>query len=504
MEKSYLLGFDAGTYESKGTLCDIRGNVVATAFAPHLLKVPKPGYAEHDPMGDWWMDFKKIVKELLEKSGVKAEEIAGVGISTVMAGITPVDENCEPLRNAILYGIDSRSQKQVQDLKNEIGEDVMMEKCGAVVDQESFGPKIRWIHDNEPEIFKKTRHFTIASGFLTARLTGEYYVDRYSASAALPMYDTRNCCWNEELTPYVCSVDQLPRVAGTTDVIGRITREAALETGLAEGTPVITGTTDAGAEAVSVGVTEPGDMMLMYGSTMFVVYVSPVRNDTTGLSITPYTISGNYALYCGMATTGSLTRWIRDQFGRDLLAAEEAGGESAYAALAKEAAQIPAGSDGLIVLPYFLGERMPIQDPNAKGVIFGLNLRHTRGHIMKAAYEGMGYGLDQNLSLLRKAGLHLDHVVSVGGGTKAPQWLQTISDVCGIRQTVPEITIGASYGDAMLAGVGIGALTAADIKKIVKVKYVTEPNMANHAQYEPMKKHFAELYKRNADIMHQL
>ena len=135
MEKSYLLGFDAGTYESKGTLCDIKGNVIATAFSPHLLKVPKPGYAEHDPINDWWVDFKKIVKELLEKSGVEAKQIAGIGISTVMAGITPVDENCNPLRNAILYGIDSRAQKQVQDLKNEIGEDVMLEKCGVAVEE---------------------------------------------------------------------------------------------------------------------------------------------------------------------------------------------------------------------------------------------------------------------------------------------------------------------------------------------------------------------------------
>ena len=183
---------------------------------------------------------------------------------------------------------------------------------------------------------------------------------------------------------------------------------------------------------------------------------------------------------------------------------EAAGGESAYAALAREASAIPAGSDGLIVLPYFLGERMPLKDPNAKGVIFGLNLRHTRGHIMKAAYEGMGYGLDQNLSMLRNAGLKLDNVTSVGGGTKAPEWLQTISDVCGIRQTVPEVTIGASYGDAMLAGIGIGAMTTADIKNAVKARYVTEPDMAKHAQYEPMKKHFAELYKRNVDIMHAL
>lgn len=504
MEKSYLLGFDAGTYESKGTLCDTDGNVIATAFAPHLLKVPKPGYAEHDPLNDWWADFKKIVKELLERSGVAPSQIAGIGISTIMAAITPVDGQNQPLRNAILYGIDSRSQKQVEDLYREIGADKMMECCGSLVNQESFGPKIRWIHDNEPDIYKKAQKFTIASGFLTAQLTGEYYVDRYSASSALPMYDTRHFCWSQELTPFICRVDQLPDVAYTTDVIGKVTRKAAEETGLCEGTPVICGTTDAGAEAVSVGVVMPGDMMLMYGSTMFIIYLNPVPCAEAGLWSTPYTIKGNYALTGGMATTGSLTRWIRDQFYRDQMEKEQSGGESTYAVMAKDSRSIPAGSDGLIVLPYFLGERMPISDPQAKGVLFGLNLRHTRGHIVKAAYEGIGYGLDQNLDLLRHVNLPLDNVISVGGGTKAPEWLQTISDVCGIRQSVPEVTIGASYGDAMLAGIGIGAMTPEQIKKIVKIKYVTEPDAEKAAVYQPMKKHYAELYRRNADIMHAL
>lgn len=504
MKKSYLLGFDAGTYESKGTLCDTDGHVIATAFAPHLLKVPRPGYAEHDPLNDWWADFQKIVQELLERSRISASQIAGIGISTIMAAITPVDGENRPLRNAILYGIDSRAQKQVDDLYREIGKDKMLECCGSLVNQESFGPKIRWIHDNEPDVFSKAQKFTIASGFLTAQLTGEYYVDRYSASSALPMYDTRRFCWSRELTPSICRMEQLPDVAYTTDVIGKVTRKAAVETGLCEGTPVICGTTDAGAEAVSVGVVMPGDMMLMYGSTMFIIYLNPEPCTEAGLWTTPYTITGNYALTSGMATTGSLTRWIRDQFCRDLLEKEQCGGENAYAAMARESREIPAGSDGLIMLPYFLGERMPISDPKAKGMLFGLNLRHTRGHIIKAAYEGVGYGLDQNLDLLRSVKLPLDQVISVGGGTKAPEWLQTISDVCGIRQSVPEVTIGASYGDAMLAGIGIGALTPQDIKRVVKIKYVTEPTPEKAAVYQPMKKHFAELYRRNADIMHAL
>ena len=505
MGKDYLYGFDCGTYESKGVICDTDGVIVATATSPHKLITPQPGYAEHDPINDWWHDFKKITKELLEKSGIKPESIAAIGISAIMAAITAVDENCNPLRNAILYGIDTRSEKQAEELNRLIGEEKMREISGATCNVESFGPKMKWIKDNEPEVFAKTRHFTIASGFLTAKLTGNYCVDRYSAVFAQPMIDYKTLTWNDEMCSYVCPKNMLPKIVGTTDVIGEVTKEAAAETGLACGTPVIAGTTDAGAEAVSVGVVEPGDIMIMYGSTIFMIMLTPSLRRDTPLWSGPFVLEGASTLACGMATTGSLTRWLRDNFAKDLLEKEEIDGVSAYEELFSEAEHIPAGSDGIIVLPYFLGERMPIMDPNAKGVIFGLNLRHTRGHIVKAALEGISYGIDQNLNFARESGLALEMATAVGGGTKSPIWLQTVSDVCNVTQRVPEVTIGASYGDALLAGFGIGVFeSAADIKKLIKIKYHTEPNLENHKKYESLKVHFASIYEKTKDIMHAL
>lgn len=500
-----MLGFDCGTYESKGTLCDAEGKVLATACAKHLLKVPKPGYAEHDPIGDWWMDFKSVVKELLTSSGIKAEEIAGICISTIMAAITAVDEKGGPLRNAILYGIDTRCQAQAQELNERIGNDRMTQISGATCNVEAFGPKMLWIRENEPEVYEKTRHFTIAAGFLNARLTGRYCVDRYSAMRAQPMLDVRTMTWSDELTPFVCDKAMLPDIVWATDIIGTVTKEAADETGLSAGTPVMGGTTDGGAEAVSVGVVEPGDTMIMYGSTLFLAHLTTALRPDAGLWTGLYLLKDRYCITSGMATAGSLTRWVRDQFARDLVQKEEEGQESAYAALFREAEGIPAGADGLIVLPYFMGERMPIQDPQAKGVIFGLNLTHTRGHVVKAVFEGIGYGLDQNLDCLRRIGSPLHSITAVGGGTKSPIWLQTISDVCGIRQTVPEITIGASYGDALLAGLGTGLIpTPAAIKGMIRTRYTTEPDMEKHAQYARLKKHYADLYRRNKDIMHDL
>ena len=505
MEKKYLLGFDAGTSESKGTLTDLAGNVVATAAVAHGLISPQPGFAEHDPMKDWMHDLRVIVKELLDKSGGKAEEIAAVGISTIMAAVTFVDENCEPLRNAILYGIDSRCIDQAAELNEKIGEERLMSEFGTRLTIEHFGPKILWVKENEPEIFARTKHITFASGFLTARLTGNYYVDRYSAAAALPMLNLKNMEWNDEFCDLVCPKELLPQVTGTYSVAGNVTKRGAEDSGLAEGTMVICGTTDAGAEAVSVGVVNPADVMLMYGSTAFWISVSDGNSDGGKERGAHYTIDGRYCNTGGMATTGSLTKWLRNELAPEYVKAEQDGGENAYSALFREAEGIEPGSDGLIILPYFQGERMPLQDPKAKGVMFGLTLRHTRGHIVHAAFEGIGYGICQNLDALRAAGINVERVTAVGGGTKSRKLLQVVSDICGITQLVPEVTVGASYGDALMAGLAAGVIASPEaIKSQVKIKDVVEPNMENHKKYEKYKEIYRKLYERNADLMHEL
>lgn len=502
MKQKYLFGFDCGTNESKGVICTFEGRVLGMATRSHMLRVPKPGYAEHDP-GDWWKDLKEIVKELLDTTGIEAAEIAAIGISTIMAAITPVDHEGNYLRNAILYGIDSRCVEQAERLNKIIGEEQILEYAGNRLDIEMFGPKILWIRENEPEIYKRAYKFTIASGYLTSRLTGSYCVDKYSASAAQPMVDRKNMTWNEEMCDLVCPREKLPDIVDTSQVIGTVVHQAAEETGLAEGTPVICGTTDAGAEAVSIGVVRPEEMMIMYGSTTFFIYTTETSRYNTGMWASDYTLKGLYCNSGGMATTGSLTRWIRDTMARDLLAVEAQGGENAYAALFSEARDVPLGSNGVMILPYFMGERMPIRDPGAKGMIFGLNLRHTRGDLVHAAFEGIGFGICQNLDLLRSHGANLDNIVAVGGGTKTPQWLQIVSDICGVKQTVPEISFGASYGDALLAGIGIGVIDGPEqIKEMIKVKQVIVPDKDKTRDYMKYKEKYKELYIRNQGLMH--
>lgn len=505
MKTRYLLGFDVGTSESKGTLCDFAGNIVAKASSKHSLKSPHPGWAEHDPIGDWWCDFKKIVRELLDISGAQPEEIAAIGISAIMAAITPVDEDFNPLRNAILYGIDTRCMEQIEKLNNSVPREKLLE-FGGPCTVDSYGPKILWIREKEPEVYAKTKMFTLCAGFMVGKLTGVNVVDPYSVKSSVPMINQKTLEWDDEMCALVCPKEMMPAIPQTTSsVVGYVTEKAAREVGLAPGTPVTCGTTDAGAEAVSVGVSEAGDVMLMYGSTAFYDALTDRPLPTAEhLWCDEYVLPGLYCYNGGMATTGSLTRWLLDNFASEYLEQEKRGEVNAYDAMFAEAENIPLGSDGLICLPYFMGERMPIQDPKAKGTFFGLNLRHTRGHLVRAALEGIAYGIGQNFDQLREAGIPITTVTAVGGGTKTPLWLQIVSDVCNVRQIVPEVTVGASYGDAMLAGIGIGVLKPEDIKKIVKIKYIVEPDPARHKAYKKYRELYRELYERTKDIMHKL
>jgi len=505
MDKQYLLGVDIGTYESKGVITTLDGRVVSSRVSPHDLSIPRQGWAEHDPEAVWWGDFVSIVKNLLADSGIAPEEIIAVGASAIGPDLLPVDSQCKPLRSGgILYGIDTRATAEIDELEERIGRDVIFQKCGNALSAQAVGPKILWLKKNEPDVYRKASKFVTATTFIVARLTGRYVIDHLTASTWIPLYDFATQTWGD-MCEGIVEPQRLPEIAWATDVAGAVTRDAAQQTGLAEGTPVVVGTVDAAAEAVSVGVVRPGQMMLMYGSTVFMYVVQAEPKTDERLWALPYVFPGTSALAAGMSTSGSLTRWFRDQLAPDLTAAEESSGVNAYEALMKEAEKVPAGSEGLVVLPYFSGERTPINDPKARGTFFGLTLAHSRGHMYKAVLEGIAYGIKHHFDVMGSMDAEPDEVVAVGGGTKNRLWLQIVSDVCNLSQKVPAVTLGASYGDAFLAGVGASAFSSyTDIDRWVRDVRTIEPNPANTELYGKYEDVYLELYRRNKDLMHEL
>jgi xylulokinase len=483
-----FLGVDIGTFETKGVITDAKGNIVAAASRGHQMLVPQFGFAEHDALSDWWGDFVFVTRQMLADSGVAASAIAAIATSGIGPCMLPVDDEGRPLMKAILYGVDTRAAAEIADLTTQIGEMEILKHCGNALTSQSVGPKILWLKRNRPDVFAAAHKILNSTSFLVHRLTGRYTIDHYSACGSSPFYIADRLAWSDELAPGIVDLDVMPDLAWTTDIVGLVTTEAAAETGLAAGTPVTAGTIDAAAEAVSVGVTDPGHMMLMYGSTVFIILLTAERVNDPRLWYAPWLFPGQHASMAGLATSGTLTQWFRREFARDL------SDDVAFVRLSAEAEASPPGAKGLVVLPYFSGERTPIHDPDAKGVFFGLDLTHTRGDLYRAILEGIAHGTRHVLDTYEEAGQQPKAIFAVGGGTKNRVWSQAASDICGVGQIVRRKTMGASLGDAFLAAVAVGAAKPRDIETWNPVQSVICPDEATRTIYNRTHATFRGLY----------
>ncbi|MDF1606856.1 FGGY-family carbohydrate kinase [Hoeflea sp. YIM 152468] len=488
----FTLGIDIGTFESKGVLVEDGGRIVAQASCSHELIVPRPGWAEHRAEQDWWSDFVTITRGLLGDSGIDPPEIRAVATSAIGPCMLPVDRDGAPLINAVLYGVDTRAGDEIADLNQAIGEATILTRCGNALTAQSVGPKILWFRRNHPELWARTGKILSSTSYLTFKLTGEQVIDHYTAASFSPLYDIARQDWCFDLAD-ICAPELLPKLMWSTEIAGHVQESAAAETGLAAGTPVICGTIDAAAEAVSVGVNAPGDMMMMYGSTIFIILLSDTALSDARLWHAPWLFPGQHAAMAGLATSGTLTHWFRDQF------ASELPRDSAFAMLTREADASPPGAKGLLCLPYFSGERTPIHDSHAKGCFFGLDLTHNRGDMYRAVLEGIAAATRHIADTYAEAGRRPARVLAVGGGTRNRPWLQATSDITGLDQIVCEVTTGASYGDAFLASLAVGSAEPGDITtwnpgaRTIKAE--------RHVAYERQYPLFLKLYEQTRDIM---
>lgn len=481
-----LLGIDIGTASTKAVLVEPGGTIVARGTRPHSLSLPRPGWAEHDAEHVWWTDVVSVSRELLDGRG---DDVAAVGVSGIGPCVVPCDAQDRPLRPAILYGIDTRAEAEVLELTELLGADEIFARCGSMLSSQALGPKLLWLRRHEPHVWAATRRWHMASSFVVARLTGDWALDHHSASQCDPLYDLAASAWHAPWADQILGDLPLPRLAWPSEVVGEVSARAAEETGIPAGTPVVAGTVDAWAEALSAAVREPGDLMLMYGSTMFLVAVVEERGRHPALWTTRGIDPGSLTLAAGMATSGSLTAWLRELVG-----------SPSFDDLVAEAAAVAPGADGLLLLPYFAGERTPIMDPAARGTITGLTLRHRRGHLYRAALEGIAYGLRQNLEAMG-GGREL-RAVAVGGGAAGGLWPQVVSDVTGVTQELPAETAGASYGDALLAAEGVGLVPAGTTW--ARRAGVVTPDPALRGLYDELYDLYRDLYRDTVEIQHAL
>lgn len=486
MSRGAVIGVDIGTSSSKGVLVGLDGTLIRSARREHSPDRPGPGRFEMDA-GVWWREFTELTRELTAPGDTR---VAAVGVSGMGPCVLLTDEDDTPLRPAILYGVDTRSVPQMRRLEERLGASEIVRRGGSALTTQAAGPKIAWIAEEEPERYARARRLYMPSSWLVRKLTGAYVLDHHSASQCTPLYDTHACAWYGPWAAEVAPGIELPPLRWSGEAAGTVTAGAARRTGLPAGIPVTTGTIDAWAEALSVGAQHTGDLMLMYGTTMFLIHTVPEPLTSPSLWGTVGALPGTRNLAGGMATSGAVTTWLRDLF---------AGAD--HAELTRQAAESGPGANGLLMLPYFSGERTPVMDPDARGVIAGLTLSHTRGDLYRAALEATGFGVRHNIEVIEAAGGDIRRVVAVGGGTRGALWTRIVSDITGRPQELRTTTIGASYGGALLAAQLVGEARIDDWNP---VRETVSPRPEHAARYDELYALYRRLYPQTSATVHAL
>ncbi len=493
MSSRYLLGIDIGTTGTKILLVSIDGKIIAEVNKTATLISPFANWAEEEAV-EWWGNLCTGIPECLEKANVKANEILAVGVSGMVPTIILVDQTGKPLRRSIQQN-DARSIAEIDFFKTQVNEQQVFQKTGSAITQQSIGPKLLWLYKNEPQHFNKTRWIMGSYDYINFLLTDTPVVEQNWALES-GLFDIHKKDWDDELLQLSkITRDQLPPVHKPSDIIGKVSAKSAAQTGLLEGTPVVAGSADHVASAFSVGVKENGDLLVKLGGAGDILYSLDTLAINEALFLDYHVIPDLYLINGCMASSGSIIKWYRDTFGGGL----------DYPELDEEARLIPAGSDGLVLLPYFIGEKTPIFNPLARGVFFGLTLQHTRGHLYKSILEGISFGFFHHIQVLSEAGFHIKRVRVSNGGARSKLWRQVTSDVIGYPLEEVANHPGSSLGAAFIAGMGAHAFSDwSEIEKFIQLKPPTTPDMERHEKYLRLYQVYRDLYEMNKPNFNKL
>ncbi|MFB4475439.1 FGGY-family carbohydrate kinase, partial [Oceanobacillus caeni] len=481
------------------------GNLIAQDLQEYDVLTPKHLWAEQWP--DVWLDAtKKSIKNTVKKSGIPAEKIRGIAISGLYGGSgIPLDKEMKPVRPCMIW-MDRRAEEETQWVLDNIGEDKLREITHNGADPYYGYTKMLWMKRNEPENWEKTKLFLPPNDYVIYKLTGEIVIDYSSAGNIGGIFDMNNRCWSKEMMDAMgIPLSMMPeKIVESTDIVGGVTKEIAEELGVSEGMPVIASGIDSGAANIGLGVFESGIYAAAIGTSMCAALISDKPVKGKDLIAWPYLYDAKRLSYyfAGANTAGAIVKWFRQMMCQYEIELEKAGGKKAYDILNEQAADIPAGSEGLIVLPYFMGERSPIWDSDAKGTIVGLSLAHTKAHIYRAFLEAVAFSLRD---AMEATGEDLgEYILLAGGVTKSKLWRQIFADVTGYPVVCPVNDVEANMGDVMLAGIGTGLLSYEDVKQWQVLDEKIIPNKQNHQTYNEYYKVYKSVYNNLKQDMKQL
>lgn len=489
-----LLGIDIGTTAVKCILLNAKGTIIASEYIEHDCIYPGPGYVEVDMWNNWWVNPSQAIRRVLAESEVDAASIKGIGISGLYPAFGPTDSKGNPIANAILYS-DNRSYEEVYEVN---------EKLGLQLSNEELTPKLIWFLRHQPELAQKMAMFFDSTHYLVYKLTGAYVQDTQTTGLWGAIYESPTASWRANVcAKFDIPMSILPKVFPPATIVGGVHAEASQLTGLCVGTPVIAGMPDLTASLIAAGVVNVHEICVYYGTAGLV----PVLKDNllNGV-LKPYPISEkgttpqdgyiyDYPAYC--LSVGEAVRWFRDQFGQmEKIRQKKLPELSAYDQLNELAEKIPAGCDGLMLLPYFEGQRSPWFDPYAKGVFFGVAQSHTRAHFYRAILESFGYIIRHGFEEFYPNGHPIKRIVATGGGAKSTLWRQIVSDITNLPQEYVQDAEGA-VGAAYVAGIAIGWFEDFELlrKEWVKVEAQTKPDPSATKIYDEFFLVFRDLHQ---------
>jgi xylulokinase len=480
-----LLGIDIGTTSTKVVLTDTVGHLLAEASQSVDLHSRQATWAEEDP-DQWWRNVCSLIPQLLKKARVEPGEVVAVGVSGMVPTLILLGADGRVLRPSIQQN-DARAVDEIEAQKQQTQEADILSRTGSAITQQSIGPKLLWLRRHEPEVMDGARHLMGSYDYIVHRLTGEFSCERNWALES-GLFDLHREDWDDALLA-LAGIDRtwLGAVHWPAEIAGRLSAQAANQTGLKTGTPVVAGSADHIASAFSAGLRQEGDLLVKLGGAGDILFSLDQAETDARLFLDYHVIPGKFLINGCMASSGSVIRWFRDQFAPD----------SDYADLDGEAATIPAGSDGLVLLPYFLGEKTPLNDPYARGTIVGLTLSHTRAHVYRSVLEGISFGFKHHLAVLAEHNRLPRRVRITNGGAHSALWRQITADVLGLPLEQIAHHPGSSLGAAFVAGKGIGAFQDwSEIEKFVRVDSVTEPRLADHDRYQDLFGVYREVYSK--------
>jgi len=486
---TYLLGIDVGTTGSKALLINTDGVVKASAVTEYTTSMPQPLWAEQNPV-DWWVATTASIQRLLNESGIEPEHIAGVGLTGQMHGLVLLDATGKVLRPCIMWN-DQRTAVQCAAITREIGAEIILRLTGNPVLPGFTAPKLAWVRDHEPDVYARIAKVLLPKDYVRYRLTGEFLSDVSDASGT-SLFDVGKRQWSDQMLKAIgVPREWLPDVTESPVVSAVVSSQAAKETGLRAGTPVVGGGGDQAAQAVGTGIIAQGVISVTIGTSGVVFAASDTyRVEPQGrLHAFCHAVPGMWHLMGVMLSAGGSLRWYRDALGELERARAAEAGYDAYDLLIERAAVVPPGCEGLLFLPYLTGERTPYPDPDARGVFFGLTPRHNKAYLTRAVLEGVAYGLRDSLELMRRLGLPITQIRVSGGGARSPVWRQILADVFDLEISTVNVTEGAAYGAALLAGVGAGVFRsiAEACDAVIRITGNTRPGPAVsvYADYYP-------------------